>query len=135
MQSVHPLRVLIKAAFIFGCINLGFAFFSPPIGTLSIFNRFILGRLRFNVPVTGPDQNSRDALIFEDLDAMFASHVVSTGLSPKMNTGFFFLGTQPPGALIFIPKILSPSKSTGLISSPAMGGRLELMMWGFCGPQ
>ncbi len=92
MQAAQPLRVVFKAALIFVSLNLGFAAWFPRIGYLSIFNRFIPGRLRFTVPQEPPGQYNKDALIFEDLDAMFASHVLSGKPKPEDEYRILFLG-------------------------------------------
>jgi hypothetical protein len=81
MSTIHPLRVILKAGLLLALANLAFVYFPPPIGHISIFNRLIPGRLRFNAQVEAATAVNRDALVFEDLDAMFASHVLSA--APK----------------------------------------------------
>lgn len=77
MSTIHPLRVVLKAALLLGLVNFAFGYFSPPVGRLSIFNNLIPGRLRFNAQVGETPVVNQDALVFEDLDAMFASHILS----------------------------------------------------------
>lgn len=71
MKQIHPLRLLAKTLIIFVLANLIFALWNPPVGRLSLYNWIFPGRTRFSF-ATGP----RTATI-DNLDAMFASHVIS----------------------------------------------------------
>jgi hypothetical protein len=77
-SGVHPLRVLLKAILLFVVANILFAALNPPVGRLTLYNRFVPGRLRF------PYEEEPsfyfvgyNAPIYEDFDAMFGSHVIS----------------------------------------------------------
>ena len=80
MQDINPLRLGIKAILIFILANLAFAFFDPPVGSLTLYNRLVPGRLRFAF-AGGP---AVDASVGE-LDALFASHIIS---GPKQSNEF-----------------------------------------------
>lgn len=77
-NGVHPLRVLVKAIFLFVVLNVVFALVNPPVGKLTLFNHIIPGRLRFPY-----EQEPAfyfigyNAPIYEDYDAMFGAHVIS----------------------------------------------------------
>jgi hypothetical protein len=92
MSSTHPLRVLAKALVLFVLANLVFAFYFPPVGYLSIYNRFIPGRLRFDVQLEPPDQFNRDVLVLEDLPAMFSAHILAADPQPAREYRVVFLG-------------------------------------------
>ena len=92
MSPVNPLRLVVKAASLFIVTNLLFALFNPPVGKLSIFNHLIPGRLRFNAERNSDDPSSAGILVFDDLDAMFASHVVSNGPKPADEYRIILLG-------------------------------------------
>lgn len=76
--EVHPLRVLLKAIFLFVAFNGIFALLDPPVGKITIYNSIVPGRLRF------PYEEKPafyfvgyNAPIYEDFDAMFGTHVIS----------------------------------------------------------
>jgi lysophospholipase L1-like esterase len=77
-NDVHPLRVLLKAIFLFVVVNVVFALINPPVGKITLFNYLVPGRLRFPY-----EQESAfyfvgfNAPIYEDYDAMFGAHVIS----------------------------------------------------------
>lgn len=91
-MSVSPLRLIVKALILFLLANFLFAVFNPPVGKLSIFNRLIPGRLRFNADRQSVGQPASGALVFEDLDAMFASHQISNGPKPPTEYRVILLG-------------------------------------------
>lgn len=77
-SDVHPLRVLLKAIFLVAAANILFAVLDPPVGRLTLYNRFVPGRLRF------PYEEEPsfyfvgyNAPLYEDFDAMFGTHVIS----------------------------------------------------------
>ena len=77
-SDVHPLRVLLKAIFLFVAINVIFALVNPPIGKLTLYNFIFPGRLRF--PYEGKpsfDFVGYDIPVLEDFDAMFGTYVIS----------------------------------------------------------
>jgi hypothetical protein len=90
--EVNPLRLLIKTLVLFVVINLCFAVLNLPVGKLSIFNHLIPGRVRFNAERTSSDLSASGVLVFDDLDAMFASHVISNGPKPANEYRIILLG-------------------------------------------
>ena len=92
MSYVNPLRLIAKALVLFVLANLLFGLFDPPVGKLSIFNYLIPGRVRFNADRGAVGQSESGALVFEDLDAMFASHVISNGPKPPTEYRIILLG-------------------------------------------
>lgn len=92
MRQINPLRLLAKSLLLFLIGNLIFASTNPPVGRFSIFNHLIPGRLRFPAQTSSVDRFNNGDLTFEDLDAMFASHVVSTGKKPPNEYRVIFLG-------------------------------------------
>ena len=96
MNEVRPFRLLVKASINFGFINLSFALLDPPVGSLSIYNWLIPGRLRFFLG------NRRTSIVaVGNLDALFNSHVVSG--APKSSTEYrvFVVGdSQTEGATL-----------------------------------
>src|SRR6185436_12545409 len=77
-HDAHPLRVLLKAIFLFIVVNVIFALVHPPVGKLSLYNHILPGRLRFPY-----EQEPAfyfigyNAPVYEDFDAMFGAHVIS----------------------------------------------------------
>lgn len=77
-NDVHPLRVLLKAIFLFVVLNIIFALANPPVGKITLYNYLVPGRLRFPY-----EQEPAfyfigfNAPIYEDYDAMFGAHVIS----------------------------------------------------------
>ena len=77
-SQVHPLRVLLKAIFLFAVINVIFVLADPPVGKITLYNHMIPGRLRFPY-----EQEPSfyfvgyNAPIYEDFNAMFGAHVIS----------------------------------------------------------
>ena len=82
MPKPHPLRLAIKALIVFALANLAFAYFNPAMGRLSIFNHLGRGRLRFPAQTQPTDKFNQGVLLFQDIDAMFASHAISAGPKP-----------------------------------------------------
>jgi hypothetical protein len=79
MKQIHPIRLLAKTFIIFVLANLIFALWNPPVGRLSLYNLVFPGRTRFPF-ATGPR-----TVTIDNLDAMFASHVIS---APKRSDEF-----------------------------------------------
>ena len=93
IQRLHPIRVVVKALILFTLANLAFAYFNPDIGRLSLFNFLIPGRLRFPALVQGEDQLLNQGILsFLDMDAMFASHVISAWPKPAEEYRVILLG-------------------------------------------
>jgi hypothetical protein len=77
-HEIHPLRVLLKAIFLFVLINVIFALAGPPVGKITLYNHIVPGRLRF------PYEKEpsfyfvgHNAPVYEDFDAMFGAHAIS----------------------------------------------------------
>src|SRR5512134_784230 len=77
-NDVRPLRVLLKAIFLFVVLNVVFALINPPVGKITLYNYLVPGRLRFPY-----EQEPAfyfvgyNAPIYEDYDAMFGAHIIS----------------------------------------------------------
>jgi hypothetical protein len=78
MKQIHPVRLLLKALLLFLLANLVFAAWNPPVGRISGYNLFFPGRTR--LPFGGGLSDSNISV--DDLDAMFASHVISAPKQP-----------------------------------------------------
>lgn len=77
-NGVHPARLLLKAVGLFLVFNFAFAALDIPWGRLSIYNTIVPGRVR--VPYEqqpGYYNFAHNLPVFEDFEAMFASHVIS----------------------------------------------------------
>jgi hypothetical protein len=91
-SEVHPLRVALKAILLFIVLNVMYALLDPPVGKISLYNYIIPGRLRFPY-----EQEPTyyfvgyNAPIYEDFDAMFGAHVISTR-KPKDEFRLILLG-------------------------------------------
>jgi hypothetical protein len=104
MFDANPLRVLIKALVIFAALNLVFAELNPPVGRLSVYNWLVKGRQRFPVQRPGGAGN----LSVDDLDALFASHIISNGHKASREYRVIVLGdsqtwgwdSTPPQTLV-----------------------------------
>ncbi len=83
INEVRPLRVLVKAIILYVLANMAFAYFNPPVGTLSMYNWLFRGRER--VPYEREVEYypiSHTIPIFEDMDAMYQSHILSQPKQP-----------------------------------------------------
>jgi len=80
-SEVHPLRVLIKALLLFTIINMVYALVDPPFYELSVYNSLLPGRVRMPFG----SANNPYAVMVDDVDTMFASHLIS---APKGSTEF-----------------------------------------------
>lgn len=76
-SDVHPLRVLLKALFLFVVLNVVFALVNPPVGKITLYNSVIPGRLRFPYDDTELPYINYIARVDEDYDAMFGQHLIS----------------------------------------------------------
>lgn len=105
MQSVHPVRVAIKAILLFVAANLAFAYFYPAVGRLSIYNWLVRGRLRFPFnPIAADLPVIHTISVFENLDALFASHTISKGPKPSNEYRVLFLGDSSVWGLTLPPQ-------------------------------
>ena len=77
-SEVHPLRVLLKATFLFVVINVVFALVDPPMGKITLYNYIVPGRLRFPYEKEPSFYSiGHNAPVYEDFDAMFGAHIIS----------------------------------------------------------
>lgn len=77
--EVRPLWVLLKALALFVVFNVVYAGLNPPVGKFSAYNHILPGRLRF--PYAQEPSFyfvGYNAPIYEDFDAMFGAHVISS---------------------------------------------------------
>ena len=81
-QNINPLRLIAKALVLYAIANILFAMFEPPIGALSIYNWLVPGRTRFPYERLENVSKGYNIPLFQDLDAAFASHVISNGKKP-----------------------------------------------------
>ena len=88
MQPIRPLPVLMKALLLFAAVNLLFAAINPPVQKLSLYNNLFPGRLRFPF---GEGITSYD-LTIDELDAIFAAHIISAGPKPADEFRVIVLG-------------------------------------------
>lgn len=75
MREVDPWRLLAKAVLLFCLLNAAFAALHPPVGRLSIYNWLVRGRER--MPADAGNSAETYNISPGDLDALFASHVIS----------------------------------------------------------
>ena len=77
--EVRPLWVLLKAILLFIVLNLIYALLDPAVGKLTLYNHVVPGRLRFPYEQE-PSYYfvGYNAPIYEDFDAMFGAHVISS---------------------------------------------------------
>jgi len=92
MKTVSPLRVVVKALFLFLLANLLFAWFKPPVGRLSIYNWWLPGRERFPFEEAENIYKGYNIPIFEDLDANFSAHRISAERKQPDEYRVFLLG-------------------------------------------
>jgi hypothetical protein len=79
-NAVFLRKVVLRGLGLFIAVNLVFASFPPRLGEVSLYNRIFPGRTRF--PYGENPAESYNLSLF-DLDAMFASHVISAGTKPE----------------------------------------------------
>ncbi len=91
MQTVSPLRVLLKAALLFLGLNLLCGLLSPmpALGQLSLYNTLLPGRQR--LPYGDDPQRSYNLNLYS-LEAMFASHVLAGATKPADEYRVFVIG-------------------------------------------
>ena len=77
--TISPLRVLVKALCLFVIINISYAVVNPPLSRVSGYNALFPGRTRLPFGISGDPYT----VSVDDVDAMFASHVISAGKAAK----------------------------------------------------
>ena len=73
-MTIRPWRLLAKGIAVFLIFEFGFYALHPSLAWLNVYNLPALKRLRFPISTHAPEDNALDV---ENLDAMFASHIVS----------------------------------------------------------
>jgi hypothetical protein len=99
--TIHPLCILRKAFFLFVIFNLVLALWDPPIGKLSAYNRVYPGLERFpygQIPELGFHFS------LSNLDALFASHIISGGLKPSNEFRVLVIGDSAIWGYLLQPK-------------------------------
>jgi hypothetical protein len=98
---VRPLHVLLKGLMIFLAFNLVFAAWNPSgLGNLSLYNHPFPGRERFPF---GEDPAHSYNLSLYDLQAMFASHVISAGPKPADEYRVLVIGDSSAWGILLKP--------------------------------
>jgi len=77
-NDVQPLRVLLKAIFLFVAFNIIFALVNPPLYKITLYNHVVPGRTR--LPFGGLDDPY--SVVVDDIDVMFLSHRISAFREP-----------------------------------------------------
>jgi hypothetical protein len=88
MQPIRSLAVLAKAFILFAIANAMFAIFQPPVEKLSLYNSVFPGRTRFP---HGSGKADLD-LSAENIDAMFAAHIIAQKPKPSDEVRVVVLG-------------------------------------------
>jgi hypothetical protein len=88
MQPIRPFHLFVKAIILFAVANLLFALVNPPVQKLSLYNSIFPGRLRFPF---GGGISSYD-LTIDELDAIFAAHIISAEPKPADEFRIIVLG-------------------------------------------
>ena len=89
---VEPWRVLVKAVVIFCVLNFAFIYVYPWLSTHQIYNHIVPGRLRFPDAQPESELTAYTLSLYDDFDAMFASHIISAKSKPSNEFRVFFLG-------------------------------------------
>lgn len=125
MQHIRPWRLLVKSLLLFLLANVVFAAFVPPVGRLSIFNHLIPGRLRFPAQTSPDDEFNNGDLTFEDLDAMFASHVISAHEKRPDEYRVVFLGDSSIWGYVVPPEDILTEQINRLNLTTCEGKRIR----------
>jgi hypothetical protein len=80
MSPVHPWRILAKGVSVFLIFEFVFYELHPDLQRLNVYSTSALKRQRFPFSTTAPEDAALDV---ENLDAMFASHIVSEPRAPN----------------------------------------------------
>ena len=86
---VKPWRVILKAIVLFCVLNFVLAGLYPWLSDHQVYNHILPGRLRF--PWV-QEQIPYSLSLYEDMDAMFSSHIISAGAKPAGEFRVLFLG-------------------------------------------
>ncbi|MGD0573996.1 MAG: hypothetical protein ABSB61_01305 [Anaerolineales bacterium] len=101
-RPIRPFRLLAKTLILFVLANLGFATANPSgLGRISAYNLLVPGRERFPF---GENSGQFYNLSLYDVDAMFASHVLSAGSKPADQYRVLILGDSSVWGLLLKPE-------------------------------
>ena len=89
---VKPWRVLVKALVILCVFNFASIYLYPWLSNHQIYNHIVPGRLRFPDSQPESELTVHSLSLYDDFDAMFASHVISAKSKPSDEFRVFFLG-------------------------------------------
>jgi len=101
MDSRFLRNVLIKGLVLFLILDLSFAALPASLGKLSFYNHLFAGRQRFPF---GEDSSQSYNLSLFNLDAMFASHVISNGLKPADEYRVIVIGDSSTWGTLLRPE-------------------------------
>ena len=104
-RNLSPLRIFLKGIGIFVFINILFALLNPPVGRISFYNRFLPGFVRFpEIDFMAEQVGGLEAvedISVSNIDALFASHVISAQRKPADEYRVILLGDSSVwGALL-----------------------------------
>ncbi|MGA7195442.1 MAG: hypothetical protein WBW94_17630, partial [Anaerolineales bacterium] len=89
---VKPWRVIVKAIVIFGILNFAFIYLYPWLSNEQVYNHIVPGRLRFPWAQPEFEQTAYSLSLYDNMDAMLASHVISAKDKPSGEFRVIFLG-------------------------------------------
>jgi hypothetical protein len=89
---IKPWRVIVKAIVIFSILNFAFISLYPWISNEQVYNHIVPGRLRFPWAQPEFEQSAHSLSLYDNMDAMLASHVISAKDKPSGEFRVFFLG-------------------------------------------
>jgi hypothetical protein len=91
-NSVKPWRVILKAMMIFCVLNFAFILLYHWLSDHQVYNSIFPGRLRFPWAQVKWEQAVHSLSLYDDMDAMFSSHIISAGEKPAGEFRIIFLG-------------------------------------------
>ena len=95
-------NVLLKAAGLFIVVNLALGAMNPVgLGKVSLYNHLLPGRLRFPF---GEDISKSYNLSLNNLDAMFASHIIAAGPKPAGEYRVLVIGDSSTWGILLRPE-------------------------------
>lgn len=103
LHTINLYRLLFKALLLYGLFSLAFAAFYPmkALGRLSLYNLLFPGRLRLPY---GDDPSKAYNLSLYNLEAMFASHEISSPIKSKEEFRLILLGDSSVWGFLLPPQ-------------------------------